>query len=68
MAPGTMCGMVEEKKRADVPDAVSIRYLRENMADVLNEAAIYGRTIYVTSRGRRIVAVVPISVADPEQE
>lgn len=42
----------------------SVRELREGLADVLNAAAVHGRITYVTSRGRRIAAVVPVPVAE----
>jgi len=38
--------------------------LRAQQADVLNKAAVYGEITYVTSRGRRIAAIVPVLVAD----
>lgn len=34
------------------------------MADVINEAVIRGEITYITSRGRRIAAVVPVSIAE----
>jgi prevent-host-death family protein len=46
------------------PAELSVRDLRDGLADVLNAAAAHGAITYVTSRGRRIAAVVPLSVAD----
>jgi antitoxin (DNA-binding transcriptional repressor) of toxin-antitoxin stability system len=43
---------------------MSTREIRASLADVINEAAVYGRTTYVTHRGRRVAAVVPVPVAD----
>lgn len=43
---------------------VGVKELREHMADVLNDVAAHGRVIYVTSRGRRIAALVPLAVAE----
>jgi prevent-host-death family protein len=43
-------------------DDKSVRELRSELADVLN-AAVAGEITYVTSRGRRIAAVVPLPVA-----
>jgi prevent-host-death family protein len=40
------------------------RDLRARLADVLNDAAVRGKITYVTSRGRRIAAVVPLPVAE----
>lgn len=45
----------------------SVRDTREHLADVLYDAAA-GKVTYVTSRGRRIAAVVPLSVADDALE
>jgi prevent-host-death family protein len=45
---------------------VSVRELRATLADVLNGAAVRGEITYVTSRGRRIAAVVPVPVAEAE--
>ncbi|GAA0583136.1 hypothetical protein GCM10010172_80210 [Paractinoplanes ferrugineus] len=41
----------------------SVREAREKFADLLYDAAA-GKVTYITSRGRRIAAVVPLSVAD----
>jgi prevent-host-death family protein len=41
----------------------SAREAREHFADVLNDA-IRGRITWITQRGRRIAAVVPLSVAE----
>lgn len=42
----------------------SVRQLRAELADVLNAAAVHGTITYVTSRGRRIAAVVPVPLAE----
>jgi prevent-host-death family protein len=50
-------------------DEKSVRELRSELADVLN-AAVAGEITYITSRGRRIAAVVPLAVAtqaDPDE-
>lgn len=41
----------------------SVREARDGFADVLN-AAVAGEITYITSRGRRIAAIVPLAVAD----
>lgn len=41
----------------------SVADTRQNLADVLNDA-VRGRTTYITNRGRRIAAVVPLAVAE----
>ncbi|GGM27965.1 hypothetical protein GCM10011608_11000 [Micromonospora sonchi] len=45
----------------------SVRDARQYFADVLYDAAA-GKVTYITSRGRRIAAVVPLSVADEAVE
>ena len=45
----------------------SVRELRSGLADVLNDAAVHGQITYVTSRGRRLAAVVPVPVAEAEE-
>jgi prevent-host-death family protein len=51
-----------------MPDEKSVRELRATLADVLNDAAVRGQITYVTSRGRRIAAVVPVPVAETEEQ
>lgn len=43
---------------------IGVKELRGQLADVLNDTAVYGHIVYVTSRGRRIAAIVPVPVAD----
>lgn len=43
---------------------IGVKDLRGQLADVLNDTAVYGHITYVTSRGRRIAAIVPVPVAD----
>lgn len=43
------------------------REVREHLADVVN-AAIQGQVTYVTSRGRRVAAIVPLAVAERAAE
>jgi len=43
---------------------MSTREVRASLADVVNQAATRGQITYITSRGRRIAAVVPIAVAE----
>lgn len=45
-------------------EEMSVRDLRARLADVLNDAAVRGRITYITSRGRRVAAVVPLPVAE----
>lgn len=37
---------------------------RAKLAEVINSAAAHGRITYLTSRGRRIAAVVPLPIAE----
>jgi len=45
-------------------DELSVRELREGLADVLNAAGTRGHVTFVTSRGRRVAAVVPVAVGE----
>ena len=48
----------------DMPDEISARKLRENLAATLNDVAVRGHTIYITNHGRRVAAIVPVPVAE----
>ncbi|MFF4013881.1 type II toxin-antitoxin system prevent-host-death family antitoxin [Streptomyces sp. NPDC001843] len=48
----------------DEPVEVSVADARRHLADVLNAASARGRITYITSRGRRVAAVVPLTVAE----
>jgi prevent-host-death family protein len=41
----------------------SAREVREHLADVINDA-VRGQTTYITSRGRRVAAIVPLAIAE----
>ena len=43
---------------------LSVAEARRTLADVLNDASVRGRITYITSRGRRVAAVVPLPVAE----
>jgi antitoxin (DNA-binding transcriptional repressor) of toxin-antitoxin stability system len=43
---------------------IAVTGLREQLADVLNDTAVYGRITYITRSGRRVAAIVPVPVAD----
>lgn len=43
---------------------LSTRDVRTKLADVINDAAAYGTVTFITSRGRRIAAVVPVAVGE----
>jgi len=47
---------------------IGIRDLRASLSEVVNEAAVRGRIIYVTSRGRRVAAIVPVPDAEAIEE
>lgn len=49
------------------PVEMSTAEVRTNLADVIN-AAVRNRITFVTSRGRRVAAVVPLSVAEEAAE
>lgn len=47
---------------------IGIRQLRESLSDVLMETAARGRVTYVTSRGRRMVAIVPLPFGEAAEQ
>lgn len=53
---------------ANTSAEIGIRELRASLSDVVNETAVRGRVTYVTSRGRRIAAIVPVPDAETIEE
>lgn len=49
---------------ANTSAEIGIRELRASLSDVVNETAVRGRITYVTSRGRRVAALVPVPDAE----
>lgn len=51
-------------------DAVEmpVAEFRKELADVINAAATRGRITYVTNRGRRIAAMVPLNIAEQAED
>lgn len=47
---------------------LSVRDARQEFAATINEASARGAITYLTSRGRRIAAIVPLAVADAAVE
>ena len=47
---------------------MSVRELRAELAAVINAAGIHGQVTFVTSRGRRVAAVVSVAVAEGATE
>jgi prevent-host-death family protein len=47
---------------------IRVADLRKNLAEILNDAAVHGRTYYVTRNGRRIAAIVPVPVAEQSEQ
>ncbi|MFC7721061.1 type II toxin-antitoxin system prevent-host-death family antitoxin [Nonomuraea recticatena] len=43
---------------------LSVAEFRAKMADVLNDAAVRGQITFITNRGRRVAAVVPVPIAE----
>ncbi len=43
---------------------MSVAEVRANLSEVVNAAAVRGRITYITSRGRRVAAVVPLRTAE----
>lgn len=50
----------------DTPSSVELttNEVRAGLADVLHAAAVQGRITYVTNRGRRVAAIVPLAIAE----
>lgn len=61
---GTIGGMTQFDESPERVNEISIRELRAQLADVLNAAAVHGEITYVTNRGRRFAAVVPLRIAE----
>lgn len=49
---------------ANTSAGIGIRELRAGLSDVVNETAVRGRITYITSRGRRVAAIVPVPDAE----
>jgi prevent-host-death family protein len=49
-------------------EEVSVRELRVTLADVINAAGMHDQVTFVTSRGRRVAAVVSVAVAEAAME
>ena len=43
---------------------MSVRELRAGLADVINAAGMHDQVTFVTSRGRRVAAVVSVAIAE----
>lgn len=50
----------EYYRRMDKSKDVKVSELRSDMAEVLSRVAIHRETVFLTSHGRRIAAVVPL--------
>ncbi|MEU7416747.1 type II toxin-antitoxin system prevent-host-death family antitoxin [Streptomyces antibioticus] len=53
---------------ANTSAEIGIRDLRAKLSDVVNDTAVYGQITYVTSRGRRVAAIVPVPDAEAIEE
>lgn len=58
------CISYHECMPANTSAEIGIRELRAALSDVVNETAVRGRITYVTSRGRRVAAIVPVPDAE----
>jgi len=45
-------------------EEIGIRELRMRLGDVINDIAVRGNVVYVTSYGRRVAALVPVPDAE----
>jgi prevent-host-death family protein len=50
------------------PAELSVRELRADLADVINAAGMHNQVTFVTSRGRRVAAVVSVAIAETATE
>jgi len=49
-----------------VPREQPVSEIRQKFADYVTETAVSGEVTYLTLRGRRVAALVPVRVADEE--
>lgn len=49
-------------------EEMSVRELRASLADVINAAGMHDQVTFVTSRGRRVAAVVSVAMAEAAEE
>jgi antitoxin (DNA-binding transcriptional repressor) of toxin-antitoxin stability system len=47
---------------------VGLREARDGLADLVSQAAVRGVTTYLTNRGRRVAAIVPVPVAEAAEQ
>lgn len=47
---------------------MSTREVRAHLADAVNEAAVRNQITYITQRGRRVAAIVPVAVAEKAEQ
>lgn len=59
-----MCLSYPVRMPANTSVEIGIRDLRTKLSDVVNDTAVYGQITYVTSRGRRVAAIVPVPDAE----
>lgn len=53
---------------AAAPEEMPISDARDHLADVLARSTYAGQTTYITKRGRRVAAVVPVDVAEAAED
>ena len=51
----------------DVPEEMKIFEARNKLASVIDKARYFGRVTYLTNRGKRVAAIVPVEVAERYQ-
>ena len=49
-------------------DEKSVGQIRVNLADILNATVVRGEITYITNRGRRIAAIVPVAIAEAAED
>lgn len=45
-----------------------MREARDTLPDIVNEAAVRGTVTYLTNRGRRVAAIVPVVIAEQAED
>jgi prevent-host-death family protein len=50
------------------PIEISVRELRKNLAETLNDVTVRGRIVYITNNGRRVAALVSVPAAEQVEQ
>lgn len=61
--PGPLHGK-DARARRPMGLGVPVKQCRAELAEIVNRVAVHGQITYITSRGRRVAAVVPVPIAE----